>query len=259
MTTAAALALAKRPKSAFRRLLESESKLAWRFPIGLVLGVAAPVLLIVVFGSIPGMNHAEKRFGGLTYFNVYFPILIAFSVAILSLISLPTHLASYREQGILRRMATTPVPPTWMLAAQLLINLVLAAVALGVLVTIGILAFGLAAPKDPAGFALALVLTVAALFAIGLWISAFARSAAAAGGVGQLILYPSLFFAGVWVPQQVMASWLLDIAKWTPTGAAVHALQSAMHGTFPPTQSLLVLFAYTVVFGVLSVRFFRWE
>ena len=260
MTTAPALALAKRPRSAFRKLLESETKLAWRFPIGLVLGVAVPALLIVVFGSIPGMNHAEKKFGGLTYFTVYFPILIAFSVAILSLISLPTHLASYREQGILRRMATTPVPPTWMLAAQLLINLALAAVALGVLVIGRHRRLSGSPPRrNRLGSPSPVVLTVAALFAIGLWISAFARSGAAAGGIGQLFLYPCLFFAGVWVPQQVMASWLLDIGKWTPTGAAVHALQSAMHGTFPPTQSLFVLCGYAVVFGVLAVRFFRWE
>jgi ABC-2 type transport system permease protein len=257
--TTAPVALAKRPKSAFRKLLESEIKLAWRFPIGLLLGVAVPILMIVVFGSIPGLNHAEKKFGGLTYFDVYFPILIAFSVAILSLISLPTHLASYREQGILRRMATTPVPPTWMLAAQLIINLALAAVALGVLVIVGIISFGLAAPKALDGFVLAVVLTVTALFAIGLWISAFARSGAGAGGIGQLFLYPCLFFAGVWVPQQVMASWLVDIAKWTPTGAAVNAMQSAMNGTFPSAQSLLVLCGYTVVFGILAVRYFRWE
>ena len=79
------------------------------------------------------------------------------------------------------------------------------------------------------------------------------------GRIGQLFLYPSLFFAGLWTPQQVMASWLLDISKWTPTGASVHALQTAMQGTFPPAQSLFVLGAYAVVFGVLAVRFFRWE
>lgn len=257
--TTPALAIAKPPKSAFRKLLESEILLAWRLPIGLVLGLAVPVLLIVVFGNVPQMNHAEKRLGGLTYFNVYFPILIAMSISILSLISLPTHLASYREQGILRRLATTPVPPTWMLAAQLLINLVIAIAALALLVVTGIVAFGLSAPKEPAGFALALLLTIAALFAIGPWISAFAHSAAAAGGVGQLFLYPSLFFAGLWTPQQVMASWLQDIGKWTPTGAAVHALQTAMQGTFPTAQSLIVLFAYSVVFIALAVRFFRWE
>jgi ABC-2 type transport system permease protein len=259
MTTVPVQVVDRRPKTAFRNLLDSETKLAWRFPIGLALGVAVPIMLIVVFGSIPGMNHAEKKFGGLSYFTVYFPILIAFSVAILSFISLPVHLASYREQGILRRMATTPVPPTWMLAAQLLINLAMAIVALGILVAIGLLAFGLTAPKEPAGFALALVLTVGALFAIGLWISAFARSAAVAGGVGQLWLYPCLFFAGLWVPQQVEASWMFEIGKWTPTGAAVHALQSAMNGKFPPAQSLLALAAYVLVFGVLAVRYFRWE
>jgi len=259
MTMDSAALQAKRPHSAFRKLMESETKLAWRFPIGLVLGVAVPVLVIVIFGSVPQMNHAEKKFGGLTYFSVYFPILIAISFAFLALISLPTHLASYREQGILRRMATTPVPPRWMLSAQLIINLVLAAMALGILVTVGIVAFGLAAPKEPAGFVLALVLTVAALFAIGLWISAFARTAGGAGGIGQLFLYPSLFFAGLWVPEQVMATWLRDISECTPTGAGVRAMQSAMQGTFPPAQSLLVLCAYTLVFGVLAVRFFRWE
>jgi len=54
-----------------------------------ILGVAVPILVLVVFGNIPGMNKAEAKLGRLTYFNVYFPIIIAFAVAILALISLP--------------------------------------------------------------------------------------------------------------------------------------------------------------------------
>ena len=259
MNMVAPLPLAGRPRSAFRKLLESEARIAWRVPIGLILGVAVPVLLIVIFGNVPGMNHPVKRLRGLSYFNVYFPTLIAFSVAILSLISLPTHLASYREQGILRRLATTPVPPVWMLTAQVIINLVLAVVALGILVVAGTAAFGLGAPKQPAGFALALVLTIASMFAVGLWVSAIARTAAGAGGIGQLILFPSLFFAGLWVPRQVMAPVLRDIGNATPLGAAVQALQSSMQGNFPSAESLVVMLAYAVVFGFLAVHFFRWE
>ena len=90
---------------------------------------------------------------------------------------MPIHLARDREQGILRRMSTTPVPPAWMLAAQVTINLALAVLALGVMMLAGTTLFGLAAPKQAAGFALALVLTIAAMFAIGLWISAIARTA----------------------------------------------------------------------------------
>jgi len=259
MSTAASLLTAKRPRSAFAKLMESETKMAWRVPIGLILGVVVPILTLIVFGSLPGMNKAEAKFGGLTWFNVYFPVIIAFAVAILALISLPVHLASYREQGILRRLSTTPVPPSWMLTAQVVINLALAVVTLAVIVVVGTTAYGLAVPKQLGGFILALVVTIAAMFAIGLWVSSFARSAGMAGGVGQLILYPSLFLAGLWVPREVMTPVLRDISNWTPLGAAVQALQTSMLGGFPSAQSLLVLVAYAAIFGYLAVRYFRWE
>ena len=259
MSTAISLVPEKRPRSAFAKLMESEAKTAWRIPIGLLGGVAIPILLVVIFGSLPGMNHAESKLGGLTYFDVYFPIVIVISVAILALVSLPTHLASYREQGILRRLSTTPVPPSWMLAAQLVMNLALAAVALGAVIVVGTTAYSLGVPKQPGGFVLAVVLTVAAMFAIGLWVSSFARSAAVANGLGQLILYPLLFFAGLWIPRQTMTPVLRNIGDWTPLGAAVKALQTSMQGTFPSATSLLVLAGWAAVFGFLAVRFFRWE
>jgi hypothetical protein len=39
----------------------------------------------------------------------------------------------------------------------------------------------------------------------------------------------------------------------------VQAIQSAVPGTFPSATSLLVLVAYAVVFGLLAIRFFRWD
>ncbi len=259
MSTHTSLLPVGTPRSAFGKLLQSETKIAWRVPLGLILGVAVPILVLVIFGTIPAMNKAAGSLGGLTYFSVYFPILIAFVLGMLSLISLPVHLASYREQGILRRMSTTPVPPAWMLAAQVIINLALAIVALGILVAAGIAGFGLGAPKAAGGFTLALVLTIAAMFAIGLWVSAIARTTGWAGAIGQLFLYPLLFSAGLWLPQERMAPALRQISEWLPLGAAVHAMQSSMLGTFPSAQSLLVLIGWAAVFGFLAVRFFRWE
>lgn len=259
MSTAISLVPEKRPRSAFAKFLETEAKTAWRIPIGLLGGVAIPILLVIIFGSLPGMNHAESKLGGLTYFDVYFPIVIAISVSIIALVSLPTHLASYREQGVLRRLSTTPVPPSWMLAAQLVINLAMAVVGLGVVVIVATTAYSLAAPKQLGGFVLALLLTIAATFAIGLWVSSFARSAGVANAVGQLILYPLWFFAGLWIPQATMTPVLRDISGWTPLGAAVKALQASMQGMFPSATSLLVMAGWAVVFGFLAVRFFRWE
>ncbi|MFZ2058967.1 MAG: hypothetical protein WAV54_16300 [Acidimicrobiales bacterium] len=103
---------------------------------------------------------------------MYIPVLIALVIAALALWGLPGPLVSYREQGILRRSSTTPVPPSWVLAAQVVINLGLAVMALLMLVVVGTAAFGGDAPKCLGGFVLAIALSVAALFAVGLWIAA---------------------------------------------------------------------------------------
>ncbi len=202
MSTHASLLPARTPRPAFGKLLGAETKYQWRVPVGLIVGVTVPVLLLVVFGLIPGMNKPLSQFGGLTVFSVWFPAFIAIALGWLALIGLPGHLADYRQQGILRRMSTTPVPPAWVLAAQVIINLALAVAALVIIVVAGTAGFGLGAPRQLGGFVLALVLTIAAMFAIGLWIAAIARSANVASLIGNLLLFPMLFFAGLFVARQ---------------------------------------------------------
>jgi ABC-2 type transport system permease protein len=259
MSSHAVLLPQRTPRSAFGKLLQNEGRFAWRVPVGLLLGVGIPVLALVIMGVIPGANKPVQSLGGLTVFSTYFPVLIALAIGMIGLNSLPGHLADYRQQGILRRMSTTPVPPAWMLAAQVVINLALAVLALGILVTAGLAGFGLGAPGQPGGFALALVLTIAAMFAIGLWIAAIARSTNYAALIGNLMFYPMLFFAGLFFPRQEMPAVLRDIGNWTPLGASVQALQDSMRGVFPSASLLLALAAWAVVFGALAVRFFRWE
>jgi ABC-2 type transport system permease protein len=259
MSTHAVLLPQRTPRSAFGKLLQNEGRYAWRVPVGLLMGVGIPVLALVIMGVIPGTNKPVKSLGGLTVFSTYFPVLIALALGMIGLISLPGHLADYRQQGILRRLSTTPVPPAWMLAAQVVINLALAVLALGILMVAGLAGFGLGAPGQPGGFALALVLTIAAMFAIGLWIAAIARSTNYAALIGNLMFYPMLFFAGLFFPRQELPSVVQDIGKWTPLGASVQALQDSMRGVFPSASLLLALAAWAVVFGVLAVRFFRWE
>ncbi|MGB6571090.1 MAG: ABC transporter permease, partial [Trebonia sp.] len=105
----------------------------------------------------------------------------------------------------------------------------------------------------------AIALCVAALFAIGLSIAALARTAGAARGLMAAALYPMLFFSGLYFPVQLMPTVIQDISKYTPLGAAVQAIGDTWVGQFPPTQPLLVLAGYAVVFGFLAKRYFRWE
>ena len=113
-------------------------------------------------------------------------------------------------------------------------------------------------PKSLGGFVLAVLLTIVSMFAIGLWLSAWAHSGGVATGVGQLILYPLLFFAGLWVPRAQMTPFLRDIGAGRPSAPRSRHFRLPVSG-FPSAKSLLVLVAYAAVFGYLAVRYFRWS
>jgi ABC-2 type transport system permease protein len=56
-----------------------------------------------------------------------------------------------------------------------------------------------------------------------------------------------------------MAPALRTVSDLTGLGAAVQAMQSSIQGQLPSVESLLVMAAWAVIFGWLSVRMFRWE
>ena len=249
----------KTPRLAFAKLLLNESRLALRVPIGLVIGIGLPILLLVILGIIPGAREPSSDFGGVSYFFLLYPILVAVTILTQSINVLPRNLIKYRETGILRRLSVTPVPPSWLLAAQIVINLAIAVIGIILLTVVGVAALGLALPKDLPGFLLAYLLAITSLFAVGLCIAAVIKNEALAQGIGALLFFALLFFSGLWIPRPLMPALLLNISNWTPIGASVDAIQSAMQGSFPPLQSILVLTAYTLIFGYLSVRYFKWE
>jgi ABC-2 type transport system permease protein len=201
----------------------------------------------------------DKALGGVSLVATYEPVLIAFSLATFALQGVPVVLAGYRERGILRRLNATPVGAGRLLAAQLTVSLGLALVSVAGIVVLGRLAFGVALPGQPAGFCLALVLTAGAMLGLGLLVAALARTGRVAGAVGTMIFLPLMFFAGLWTPRATMSPGLLRVGDYTPLGAAVSALQDTMTGQWPSASGLAVLAGYTVAFGLLAWRLFRWE
>jgi ABC-2 type transport system permease protein len=151
------------------------------------------------------------------------------------------------------------VPAYWVLAAQIVVQACLMTVTLALVVTVTIVFYGISVPKNPAAMVLGIALTMAALFAIGLAIAALARTAGAARGLMAAALYPMMFFSGLYYPVQLMPAVIQDISNYTPLGAAVQVIGDPWVGQFPPTQPLLVLAGYALVFGFLAKRYFRWE
>ncbi|HYB86903.1 MAG TPA: hypothetical protein VEC76_08645, partial [Streptosporangiaceae bacterium] len=66
MTVIAAAPPATGHRFALGRLTVAELKLLARERVRLIVGVGIPVILVIIFGSIPFYNHPAKVFGGLT-------------------------------------------------------------------------------------------------------------------------------------------------------------------------------------------------
>jgi ABC-2 type transport system permease protein len=250
---------ARIPSAAFWKITGNEARLALRQPRGLILGLVLPLGLLMVMGGSAKFREPLAALGGLTRFDLYVPILLCFAVAAIALLSMPSPLATYREQGVLRRLSTTPVPPAWVLAAQFALNLCLVVVALGLLTLISTTVFGYAAHVALGAFLLTALLSICAMFAVGTLIGAIAPSGGASYVIGALAFFALMFFAGLWLPRASMSPTLADISNYTPLGASVQAFQTTLGGGVPPAWQLLVLAGYALVFAILSVRLFRWD
>lgn len=89
--------------------------------------------------------------------------------------------------------------------------------------------------------------------------AALAPTGKAATSLGMLLFFPSMFFAGVWTPGDLMPSWARPVRDVSPLGAGMEAMQKAWDGGWPDTTNLLALVVATLVTGALAAKVFRWE
>ncbi|USQ74878.1 ABC transporter permease [Ornithinimicrobium cryptoxanthini] len=265
-----------RPQSARRRLAEhhgmrglttllgSEARLFTRDVGNVFFVVGFPtVLLLGMAFAIPGMREtitdAPQPFTGLRPMDLFAPIVVAVAVATAGLTTLPTYLAAYRETGVLRRLATTPMRPLGVLVGQVLAQLAGLTVGCGLALGVGAMVIGLPGPERIGLAAASYLLAVAAIFAIGLMLGGLAPKATTASGIGMLLYFPMLFLAGMWTPGPLMPDTLERIAAYSPLGAASQSLSAAWFGGDLPILQLLVMAGWAVAAFGVALRTFRWD
>ena len=191
--------------------------------------------------------------------TTYVPVLIGLVLVMVALISLPIVLVNQREHAFLRRLSTTPVAPRWLLAAQVVVNFVLAVMAMILIVAGAAVFYHVPAPAQLRRL----------------------RPVGAAGHSGPVRDRPvhrrrrgerrgrRRLGHAVPVPADLLRRALcpapVDVADHAPHqrlhaargGSARHAQLDA--GLVPPVQPLLVMAAWAVVFGLAAVKLFRWE
>ena len=76
MSTVAVTRARVAPRSVFTKLTLTELKLFLRERVGVFWGVIFPLILLIIFGSIPDNRRPSKSLGGMSVIDAYVPILV---------------------------------------------------------------------------------------------------------------------------------------------------------------------------------------
>jgi ABC-type multidrug transport system permease subunit len=171
------------------------------------------------------------------------------------------HLVLERERGLLRRLASTPIPRAKLVAGKWLGKLLLGLVQLGFGVLAGTLLF-----RMSWGAALPMVIVILIAWAafnasLALLLGNIARSAAQMAGMGVLATMTLASLGGCWWPIEVTPEWAQRVALVLPTGwtmDAMHRLISFGDPASAAAPHALALFASAAVLGAAGVRTFRY-
>ncbi len=248
------------PKSAaLLAVLRTEARLFTREPGAMFWILVFPTLLMSILGLIPAFREPDPGLGGLRVIDLYVPVAILVAMIVAGLQTMPAVLSSYRERGILRRLAVTPARPADLLIAQIVTHAVTVAVSVVLALLVGRIVFAVAFPAQPWGYGLAVLVTLAAALSLGATLAAVSPSVRIAQTLGTIVFFPMLFCAGVWLPVQAMPELLQRIVELTPFGAAAQLLDSTAAGGGLDLGGMAVVIGWTVVLSGIAIRWFRWQ
>jgi ABC-2 type transport system permease protein len=237
-----------------------ETKLFLREPIGAFFTLVFPLMMLFLFGSIYG-NQPEAMFGGQGTIDISIPAYTAMIIATTGLMSITITMAAYRENGVLRRLRTTPVNPLVVLAAQVIVLFLMTTFGMLLLIIAGKLVYHVRFVGSALNLLAGFVLCSLSFFALGFVLAGLMPTARTAQVVGMVLLYPMLFLSGAGFPRELLPETIKKVSTFLPLTYVVNLLRGLWVGEAWGSHlfDIGVLAGILVVGVVISALTFRWE
>ncbi|HEY7470568.1 MAG TPA: ABC transporter permease [Acidimicrobiia bacterium] len=235
-----------------------ELKLFLREPLTVLFALVLPLIILFVMGGVFGNEAQADIYRGVGAMNYYVPAYVALVAASVGLISLPTHMASNRELGVLKRYRASSIPAWVVVGGQIAVTFVISMVSALILISVALPVYDVPGPDSiplvVAGFALVAL----AFSALGVLLGAVLPSSRAAQALGVMLWFVMLMVGGAGPPPEVLTGAMGTVGDLTPLFHAVRALQDGWL-SLDPGLSWPVVAGITLASATAAVMFFRWE
>jgi ABC-2 type transport system permease protein len=243
------------------RQIGYEQRSFWRTPQTALFIFALPVVFMVMFNSLNKGNHLHPL-GGVSAVQYFVPSMLAYGLMSVCFVNLAIQMTVRREDGLLKRVRGTPLPPASFMASVIGSVIVISVLDVAIALIVGKLAFSVRLPAHWAPFAFSVVVGVVAFSALGLAISCFVPNAEAAPAIVNLPFLVLLVFSGAFYPFP-KGSFVSHVANFFPVTHFINSLFASFDpfrtGSNFAGRDVAVVAIWGVVGAVVALRRFSWE
>jgi ABC-2 type transport system permease protein len=217
----------------------------------LLVLVGIPVAILVFFASVRVIPHTGRPVDFLV------PGVLALSVIASAMTSLGIATGFERHAGVLRRLGTTPLGRSGLLAGKVASLAVLVALQVAVVAAVG-KALAWRPHGDPFVAIGLIAMGTVAFAALGFTLAGTLRAETNLAVANALFLV-FLLLGGVVVPVSSLPDALARLARILPAAPLAAALRSSLQGRSVAAADLVVLAAWTVLATLAATRWFRFD
>jgi ABC-2 type transport system permease protein len=236
------------------RQFRFERKLFWRNPSAAFFNFTLPFLFLIMIASVFGADRKEL--------DILIPGIAGMSVLGTTFTALSYTFVFNREQGILKRIRGTPMPPIAYFGGVIASSVVNAIVQVALIVVIGHVFYSVSWPHDYLALVVFVVLGVVAFGSLGIAFAHLIPNFDAAAAYVNAVFLPVIFISGVFYSTKSLPEVFKVIAVALPLKHVIDGLHGAIvshQGLGDHLTALAVVAGWAVAGLFLTVRFFRWD
>jgi ABC-2 type transport system permease protein len=234
-----------------------------------------PTLFLLLFSALMGSMDVTQGTNApfaVNFTQYFLPGMVATGLIYTGFQNLATQIPVERDQGVLKRLRGTPLPPAAYFAGKVIQVYVVSVVQLGLLLGVAGLLLGVPLPTDAHAwqtFAWAFALGAATCTVLGIAFSSVPRNGKSAGAVVVPVVLILQFLSGIYFPFSQIPTWVQTFSGIFPLRWMAQAMRSVFLPDFMVAQEpgqtwalgtgALVMGAWLVVGLLLALKTFRWQ
>ena len=242
------------------RQIRYQNSSFWRTPVAAFFTLALPVMFLLLFSLFFG----EEDVAGVPFSQFFTPAIAVFAAVSATFTNLAIGTSLSRDQGILKRVRGTPLPPWIYMAGRIGSGVWVATISIALMFTLGWALYDFQIIWSNLAVALLVfVVGMATFSALGLAVCAVVKNGESVPAVAQAVILPMAFISDIFIQTDGAPDWLTTLGDVFPLKHFVSLFSDAFNPFFEGSvlgwPNLAVMAAWLLFGLTITTRFFTWD